>query len=134
MTTSSQSRPRLNVALWIAQSLAFIFLGATGVAKLVVPIPTLAAMWVWPAQYPDMLTRGTGLLDLAGALGILLPSVTRILPGLTVPAALGCAALQVCAIAFHLMRGEAFVTPINLVVLATVVFVAWGRSGASSKA
>ena len=56
-----------------------------------------------------------------------MPSVTRIKPGLTVLAAVGCAALMASAIVFHVSRGEAAKTPFNFVLLALALFVAWGR-------
>jgi hypothetical protein len=56
-----------------------------------------------------------------------LPSVTRIKPGRTVLAALGCVALQASAIVFHLSRGEAANTPFNFLLVALSLFVAWGR-------
>jgi hypothetical protein len=68
-----------------------------------------------------------GVLDLLGGIGILLPAVTRIAPALTVLAALGCTALQVGAIVFHLSRGEAADTPFNVLLAALALFVAWGR-------
>ncbi len=58
------------------------------------------------------------------ALGVVLPSLTRIKPGL---AALGCSALQVSAIVFHVVRGEAAGTPFNALLVALSLFVAWGR-------
>jgi hypothetical protein len=58
---------------------------------------------------------------------VLLPSVTRIAPRLTVLAALGCAALQGAAIVFHLSRGEGANTPFNFVLVGLSLFVAWGR-------
>ena len=76
---------------------------------------------------PRELRRVIGLIDLAGGIGILLPALTRILPRLTVMAALGCAVLQVFALTFHLSRGEAVVTPLNFVLLALALFVLWGR-------
>jgi hypothetical protein len=36
--------------------------------------------------------------------------------------------LQVLALAFHLSRGEAEVTPLNIVLLALSLFVLWGRN------
>jgi hypothetical protein len=81
----------------------------------------------WTGQYPEGFVRFMGLVDLAGGLGILLPALTRILPRLTVLAALGCVVLQVCALVFHLSRGEAMVTPLNVVLLALSLFVLWGR-------
>lgn len=77
---------------------------------------------------PEALVRFTGLVDLAGGLGVLLPALTRILPRLTVWAARGIIALQVLAGAFHLYRGEAMLLPFNLLLLAMAVFVAWGRN------
>jgi hypothetical protein len=35
--------------------------------------------------------------------------------------------LQVFAFFFHISRGEAEVTPVNLVLLALSLFVLWGR-------
>jgi hypothetical protein len=58
---------------------------------------------------------------------VLLPSVTRIKPGLTVVAALGCVALMAAAIVFHISRGEAAKTPFNFLIIALSLFVAWGR-------
>jgi hypothetical protein len=69
----------------------------------------------------------TALADLLGGLGVLLPSVTRIKPGLTVLAALGCVALQASAIAFHVSRGEVANTPFNFLLVGLAFFVAWGR-------
>jgi hypothetical protein len=48
-------------------------------------------------------------------------------PGLAVLAALGCAALQVGAVVFHLTRGEGADTPINVLLVALAGFVFWGR-------
>lgn len=118
----------LRLGLWAAQiALAFVFVSA-GFVKLTTPIPQLAAMMPWTGQYSETFVRAIALVDLAGGLGILLPALTRILPRLTVLAALGCAVLQVIALVFHLSRGEAAVTPLNVVLLALSLFVLWGRN------
>lgn len=90
------------------------------------PIATLAALWPWAGDHPG-LVRGTGVIDLVGGLGLVLPALTRIRPGLTVLAAAGLAALQVGAIVFHVARGEVANTPVNFVLLALALFVFWGR-------
>ena len=73
------------------------------------------------------MVRTLGVIDLLGGLGVVLPWLTRIRPGLTVAAALGCAALQCCAIVFHIVRGETSVIWFNLVFLALAAFVLVGR-------
>ena len=126
MTSRLQPSKTLQISLWIVQALlALLFIG-TGIFKLVTPIATLAGMWPWAGEYPTLL-RLTGIFDLLGGIGIVLPALTRIKPELTVWAALGCAVLMVSAIGFHLSRGEGANTPFNIVVLALALFVFWGR-------
>ena len=122
----SQPTKTLSRALWITQALLALLYIGTGVFKLVTPIATLADMWPWAGTYPNLL-RATGIIDLVGGVGVILSALTRIRPGLTVLAALGLAVLQVCAISFHMARGEAANTPFNFFMLALALFVFWGR-------
>jgi hypothetical protein len=117
----------VDIALWIVQGLlAFTFVG-TGIWKLATPIPTLATMIPWAGEVSPGFFYATALFDLLGGLGVLLPSLTRIKPALTVLAAIGCVALQLSAALFHFSRGEAANTPFNFVLVALASFVAWGR-------
>jgi uncharacterized membrane protein len=124
----------LGVALWIVQGLVFVLFAGTGVWKLVTPIPKLGAVFPWMGQVSPTFVTMTGVFDLLGGIGILLPTVTRIQPWLAWVAALGCAALQACAIVFHISRGEAANTPFNFVLVAMSLFVAWGRRRGGIKA
>lgn len=117
----------LDIALWIVQGLLFLIFTGTAFWKVFTPVPKLAAMIPWAGQVPVAFLYATALVDLCGGLGVLLPMLTRILPRLTALAALGCAALQVCAIVFHVSRGEAANTPFNVVLLALSLFVFFGR-------
>src|SRR6185369_7491324 len=117
----------LNIGLWVVQGLLFVTFVGTAVWKVATPLPTLAAMIPWAGQVSPAFLYFTAVADLAGGLGVLLPSLTRIKPGLTVLAALGCAALQASAIVFHFSRGEAANTPFNFTLVALSLFVAWGR-------
>lgn len=117
----------LNVGLWVVQGLLFVTFVGTAVWKVVTPLPALAGMIPWAGQVAPAFLYFTAAVDLAGGLGVLLPSLTRIKPSLTVAAALGCVALQVSAIVFHVSRGEAANTPFNFLLVALSLFVAWGR-------
>ena len=122
----SPGRP-IRIALWVVQGLlALTFVGA-GIWKMATPIPRLATMIPWAGQVPPGLLYTTAVFDILGGVGVLLPSATRIKPGLTVVAALGCVALQAAAIVFHFSRGEAANTPFNFLLVALSLFVAWGR-------
>lgn len=117
----------LNVSLWMVQVLlALTFVGG-GLWKLTTPVPRLAEKMPWMGQVSPGFLYLTAVFDIVGGLGVLLPSVTRIKPGLTVLAALGCVALMAAAIIFHVSRGEVANTPFNFFLVALLLFVAWGR-------
>lgn len=61
----------------------------------------------WVAAQPG-LAKFTGVVDLLGGLGMLLPALLRIQPRLSVLAAVGIIALQVLAMGFHLMRARSW--------------------------
>jgi hypothetical protein len=81
----------------------------------------------WAGQVSPSFLHATAVFDLLGGLGVILPSVTRIAPRLASIAALGLVALQVCAIVFHVSRGEIANTPFNFLLVALSAYVAWGR-------
>jgi len=122
----SQSRS-LILGLWAAQVFIAIAFCLGGTMKLAMPIPQLAGMWPWAGDIPSSLVRLMGMIDLLGGIGILLPSLTRIKPGLTILAAAGCIALQLCAIIFHSSRTEFSALPVNFVLIAGSIFILWGR-------
>ena len=117
----------ITIALWTAQVLLFLLFAGTGAWKLTTPIPALGAKFPWMGEVSPAFLRLTAVFDLLGGIGVLLPTLTRVKPGLTVLAALGCALLQLSAIVFHVARGEAANTPFNFLLVALSVFVLWGR-------
>ncbi len=117
----------LHIGLWIVQVLLAVTFVGTGIWKLVTPIPKLAAIFAWMGQVSPVFLYATGVLDALGGLGLVLPMMTGIKPGLTRLAALGCALMQLAAIVFHVSRGEASNTPFNFLLVALSLFVFWGR-------
>ena len=119
-----------NVAFWVVQVLLALLYLAAGTAKLTMPIGDLAAAGMgFVTSLPEALTRLIGILEILGAIGIILPAATRIQPWLTPLAAAGLALVQVGAIITHALRGETATTlPLNLVLLALALFVVWGRT------
>jgi len=116
-----------NRNLWIAQwLLAVTFIGA-GVWKLVTPLPELAKAIPWAGQVSPQFVYFIGVVDLLGGFGLILPSLTGILPKLTVAAAVGCFLLMVSAVVFHFMRGEFVNTIFNFMVMPVCLYIADGR-------
>ena len=131
MTDAVSSGARRNwwsIGLWVAQVLLALMFGAAGLMKLTTPMADLGAMMNWVTVSPEPLVRFIGLVEVAGAIGVVVPALTRILPFLTPLAAAGFAVIQVLAIGTHATLGETASTlPINILLLALTLFVAWGR-------
>lgn len=127
VTTTPPAAKPWRIGLWIAQALLALMYIPSGLMKLTKPIAELGQQIPWTADLPQ-LVRIAGTADLAAGLGLLLPALTRIAPGLTVWAAIGATVLQVCAIALHTSRGEFAVLPMNFALIALQVFVVWGRT------
>lgn len=119
----------MRIALWTVQVLlALAFLGA-GTMKLTSPIPDLLAAGMWYADDAGgWLIRFIGLSELLGAVGLVLPAATRILPWLTPLAGAGLATVMVLAMGTHASAGEWGALPVNAVLGGLAAFVAWGRA------
>jgi uncharacterized membrane protein YphA (DoxX/SURF4 family) len=120
----------VNVALWIVQILlAVAFLGA-GAMKLTQPKDKIAQSMPWAADFSGGAVKAIGLVEVLGALGLVLPAVTGIATVLTPLAAVGLALVMVGAVVVHARRGENQMIGANVVLLLLALFVAWGRFGA----
>ena len=129
-TTSTTARPNraLNITLWVLQVLLAAAFLMTGLMKLTQPIAQLAGSLPWVNDVPALLVRFIGLAEVAGALGLILPALTRIRPNLVPLAALGLVAVMILASVFHLSRGEGMMLPANLLLAALAAVIAWGRT------
>lgn len=125
--SSSGGGKGLNIALWIAQALLAVGFGMAGWMKVTAPMPELVEKMGWPGALPEPLVRFIGAAELAGAVGIVLPAATRILPFLTPVAGAGLVLVMVLALLFHLSRGELGAVPFNVILGGLAAFVAWGR-------
>ena len=111
--------------LWILQALlALVFLFAGGM-KIVTPLDVLYAQM--PLPLPGVFIRFIGLCEVLGALGLLLPGLTRIRPELTSLAARGLALIMLGAAMFTPPEDLSLAgLPVVLGLLAA--FVAYGRA------
>lgn len=117
----------MNTALWIVQILLAAMYGMSGIMKT---FQTAKAkeQFPWARNRSDGFVRFVGTSEILGALGLILPLATGILPGLTVLAAIGLTIIQLLAILTeHLPKKEYNVIPVNVILLALAVFVILGR-------
>jgi hypothetical protein len=131
VTAIPSSRPnidRLNTALWVVQVFLAVLFGILGIMMLSFSKDDLARTMMWPGLVPEWVLRVNGLAELAGALGLLLPSITRIRPKLTVYAGYGLMTVMILAVGFHISYGGIWMLIPNFVLGALAGFVGWGRS------
>ena len=119
----------MNIALWIAQGvLAAMYLMAGSMKAFQAAKVRENPQMTWAKNRSNGFIRFVGISELLGALGLILPLVTGILPWLTVLAAVGLLLIQLLAIfTEHLPKKEYNVVPINIVLIAISVFIVFGR-------
>jgi uncharacterized membrane protein YphA (DoxX/SURF4 family) len=113
----------MNIALWIVQALlAALFLFGGGM-KLVMPIEAMTQQMAFPGFF----LRFIGVVEVLGGLGLILPGLFRIRPGLTPLAAAGLVSIMVGATWLTASSGDIKAALIPLVVGLLSAFVAYGR-------
>ena len=125
-TTDTNQNPRQRktaIVLWVVQVLLALLFVFAGVMKLVLPLDELAKQ----AQLPGLFLRFIGWAELAGGLGLILPGLLRIRPGLTPLAAGGLVIIMIGATTLTLIRGPIVTALMPAVVGLLVAFVAYGR-------
>jgi uncharacterized membrane protein YphA (DoxX/SURF4 family) len=119
----------MTIVLWIVQGLLALAFLMAGVLKTTQPIDALSKRMGWVSVAPQWFVRFVGAAEVLGAIGLILPLATGILPWLTVAAAIGLAIVMVSAFVFHLTRREAAQVPTNLILLALALVIVVGRWG-----
>ena len=111
-------------ALWIVQGLLALLFLSSGSMKLglpvLLPLPMLLPL-------PGLFMRFIGIAQVAGAIGLILPGLLRIRPGLTPLAACGLMIIMIGATVLTLASGKVAAALFPLIVGLLCAFVAYGR-------
>jgi hypothetical protein len=114
----------MNVVLWVLQVLLALAFFAHGLLFLIPP-PDIAAQM--NQSLPRWFQLFLGIAEIAAAIGLILPGLTRVLPWLVIWAACGIMIVMVSATIYHLARSEWSSALITLVLLAMATYVAYAR-------
>ena len=122
-TTTQTPSKKTRRALWTIQAiLALLFLFAGG-TKLLLPLAALAQQ----SPLPGAFLRFIGLCEVAGALGLVLPGLLRIRPGLTALAAAGLTIIMIGAVGATMATGHSAPAIFPGLVAVLAATVAHGR-------
>jgi uncharacterized membrane protein YphA (DoxX/SURF4 family) len=114
----------MNIVLWILQVLLALAFLAHGWLFLAPP-PEIAAKM--NESLPRWFQLFLGVAEILAGIGLTLPGITRIKPGLVVWAAGGIMIVMMSATVWHAVRGEISSAIVTLVLLAMATFVAYMR-------
>jgi hypothetical protein len=121
----NHQKPLITVSLWIVQGLLALLFLFTGGTKLFLPIEVLLAQMTVPL--PGLFVRFIGLAEVTGALGLILPGLLRIRPGLTWLAGYCLIVVLIGAVVVTLIGGDVIGALFPLVVGLLCATVAYGR-------
>ena len=114
----------MNILLWVLQVLlAAVFL-AHGLL-LLMPPPDIAAQMLM--SLPRWFWVFLGVAEAAAAIGLTLPGLTRVMPGLVSLAAAGIMVVMISATGYHIVRGENSSAAVTFVLLIMATYVAYQR-------
>jgi len=116
-----------HIGLWIAQVLLALIFFMGGSTVLFTPVEKLAPTMSFVNYYPLAVVKFAGLSEMAGAIGLILPSLLRIKPVLTPLAAAGLLLVMILAVIYHLTHGEAAGSGFPATLGVVAAFIAWGR-------
>jgi putative oxidoreductase len=116
----------MTIVLWIVQGLLALAFLLAGVMKTFMPLERLKKNMAWVGSVPAGLVRFIGIVEILGALGLILPRLTNIVPQLTIAAAIGLVLVMVSAAVFHATRKEYSSIGANIVLLLLAAFIVVG--------
>lgn len=122
----------MNITLWIIAAVLAVVFFMAGLMKAMQPKEKLAANMGWVEGFSAGTVKFIGVVEMLGALGLILPAAFGIAPILTPLAATGLAITMVLAAVVHARRKESQMIVVNVVLLALAAFVAVMRFGSQA--
>jgi len=119
----------MNVFLWILQIVLAAMFALAGVQKSTQPKEKLVTRLPWVEDFSAGTVRLIGIVELLGAIGLVLPAAVDIVPVPTPLAATGLAIVMALAVNTHRRRHEPSGMALTAALLVAALVVAWGRFG-----
>jgi len=117
----SERESFVTIALWIVNIIAALVFFAAGLMKAARSKEKVVVSGMgWAETVPAAGVTAIGLIEVIGALGLILPIATGIAPYLAPIAAVGLAIVMVGAIVVHVRRKESAASAVVLLLLSVV--------------
>ncbi len=114
----------MSVLFWIVSALVALAFLASGIMKITQPKEKMSAQMKWVEDFDQNTIRGIGALEVLGAIGLILPRLTGVLPWLSTLAAIGLILTMIGGAVVHMRRKEPIVPNVVLGLLSAVALYA----------
>ncbi|MCR6110061.1 DoxX family protein [Bacillus sp. A301a_S52] len=81
------------------------------------------ASWQWVNDIPSELVFVIGIIEIIGAIGLILPQAIKVYPQLLILAVLGLSVVALSSRIFHIIRGEFVDIIVNIIFLTLCLIV-----------
>src|SRR5258708_4843363 len=122
-TLLRERKKEMSIVLWIVQGLLALAFLLAGFMHGFMPLEGLKKNMAWVGGVPSGLVRFIGIAEILGALGLILPKLTHILPQLTIAAAIGLGLVMALAAGVHVTPKEYSNIGGNIVLLLFAAFI-----------
>ncbi|ASK64723.1 DoxX family protein [Brachybacterium avium] len=120
----------MNLILWVLAFLLAAVFASSGMVKLVTVRDKQIDRTPYVEDFPQVVIRGIGALEILGAFGLLLPALLDVATVLVPLAGAGLAITMVFAALVHTRRGDGIAAALPSILLAIVsTLFAWLRFG-----
>jgi uncharacterized membrane protein YphA (DoxX/SURF4 family) len=116
----------MTTLLWILQILLALLFVIAGGNKVITPYDRLIEKLKDMRDFAPATVKAIGTLEVLGAIGLILPVATGILPWLTPLAAMGLVLTMIGAALTHLRHSDYGMIAFNMVILSIAAFIVYG--------
>ena len=118
----------MNTILWFIQVILAALFTVTGIIQIIIPKEKLISLGLkWVLRIPLSSVRFIGLMELLGALGLVLPMLININPLLIPFSAIGLLLIMIFASYHHYRYSENNAIIFNIVIMVFSAIIAIGR-------
>mgnify|MGYP006266102995 CR=1 FL=1 len=119
----------MNFVKWTVQILLIIAFAGSGIVKLITPHQEMISdpNMAWASEFSATQVKIIAVLEILGAIGLVLPYIVKKFKFFVPLAGIGLAATMTGAAILHLTRGEFTATLPNIILFTMAIFVAFWR-------
>jgi uncharacterized membrane protein len=119
----------MNVILWVVQAVLAVMFAISGLMKAIRPKAKLIDKYPWMLSFSQATVRFIGVMELLGAIGLIVPAASKVAPILTPIAGTSLAVMMILAATLHIRRRELSGVAFTATLFVLTALLALARFG-----